>query len=417
VRPSDRLSGVAAVSFAGASAALAARLLAPARPAPRPDPVRPEEYFSAAEITAGRRYGASQRRLAGARTATELTVLIGLVRRCPPPGAGGPSTGALTEAVGTGAAAAGLGCALALLTLPIDVLSRRRSLAEGLATDSWRAWGVDRLKAQAIEALLTGSVAAGSTLLARRSPQRWWGGAAAGIVAIAGIFGVLAPVLLEPLFNDFTPLPEGEVRRDVLALAKAAGVDVGEVYSVDASRRTTTANAYVSGLGPTKRVVLFDTLLADFQREEVRFVVAHELGHVRHRDVWRQLAFILLSAPGAAYAVQVLATGWAGGMRGPRALPALSLAAAVAGLPLGVCAATLSRAVERRTDAFGLALTGAPEGLIDCFRRLAVQSRADVTAGRHLRDLWATHPPLLERIGTARAHQRLRPGLRTPAGS
>ena len=87
------------------------------------------------------------------------------------------------------------------------------------------------------------------------------------------------------MFNDFTPLPEGETRSDVLELARAAGVEVGEVFSVDASRRTTGANAYVTGLGPTKRVVLFDTLLDRYSRDEVRVVVAHELAHVRHRDV------------------------------------------------------------------------------------------------------------------------------------
>ncbi len=328
-----------------------------------------------------------------------------------------PAGGALGEALGTGGAAVVLGSALTLLTLPIDVASRRRSLAEGLATDSWRDWGVDRIKAQAVEAGLTGALAGASTLLARHSPRRWWCGAAAGIAGVAGLAGVLAPVLLEPLFNDFTPLPESETRADVLALAEAAGVDVGEVYSVDASRRTTMANAYVSGLGPTKRVVLFDTLLTDFHRDEVRFVVAHELGHVRHRDVWRQLVYIVLSAPGAAYAIQELTTRRAGSLRGPRALPALSLATTLAGFPLAVGGAALSRAVERRTDAFGLALTDAPEGLIACFRRLAVQSRTDVAAGRRLRDLVATHPPLLERIGAARAHQRLRTGPRTPADS
>ena len=91
--------------------------------------------------------------------------------------------------------------------------------------------------------------------------------------------------MLDPLFNDFTPLPEGETRSDVLELAAAAGVKVGEVFSVDASRRTTAANAYVAGLGPTKRVVLYDTLLDRYSRDEVRVVVAHELAHVRNRDV------------------------------------------------------------------------------------------------------------------------------------
>ena len=93
--------------------------------------------------------------------------------------------------------------------------------------------------------------------------------------------------MLAPLFNDFSRCPRARRRSDVLELAAAAGVEVGEVYSVDASRRTTGVNAYVTGLGPTKRVVLFDTLLERYSRDEIRAVVAHELAHVRHRDVLR----------------------------------------------------------------------------------------------------------------------------------
>src|SRR5205085_6559223 len=128
----------------------------------------------------------------------------------------------------------------------------------------------------------------------------------AGTVVVGTIFTALAPVVLDPVFNDFTPLPEGETRSDVLDLAYAAGVRVGEVYSVDASRRTTAANAYVTGLGPTKRVVLFDTLLDRYSRDEVRLVVAHELAHVRHRDVQRSVLYAAIVAPAAALAVQRL---------------------------------------------------------------------------------------------------------------
>jgi STE24 endopeptidase len=116
-------------------------------------------------------------------------------------------------------------------------------------------------------------------------------------------------VLLDPVFNDYTPLPEGETRSDVLHLARAAGVGVKGIYSVDASRRTTAANAYVTGLGPTKRVVLFDTLLDRYGRDEVRVVVAHELAHVRHRDVPRGVAYAAIVAPGLALATQRLS--WA----------------------------------------------------------------------------------------------------------
>ena len=109
--------------------------------------------------------------------------------------------------------------------------------------------------------------------------------------------------MLDPVFNKFTPLPAGATRDDVLELAKKAGVDVGEVYEVDASRRTTAANAYVTGLGHTKRVVLYDTLLKDFTPAETRLVVAHELGHVRYRDVPHGLLWLALVAPFATLVV------------------------------------------------------------------------------------------------------------------
>ena len=98
------------------------------------------------------------------------------------------------------------------------------------------------------------------------------------VVAFGAVTIYAGPVVLDPLFNKFTPLPAGQTRADVLELARRAGVDVGEVYEVDASRRTTAANAYVTGLGSTKRVVLYDTLLENFTRDELRLVVAHELG-------------------------------------------------------------------------------------------------------------------------------------------
>ena len=133
--------------------------------------------------------------------------------------------------------------------------------------------------------MLAAGAGGAAVAVTRRYPRRWWVPASAGSVLFGAGLAALAPVVLDPMFNEFTPLPEGETRSDVLELARAAGVKVGEVYSVDASRRTTAANAYVAGLGPTKRVVLFDTLLDRYSRDEIRVVVAHELAHVRNRDV------------------------------------------------------------------------------------------------------------------------------------
>ena len=117
--------------------------------------------------------------------------------------------------------------------------------------------------------------------------------------------------MIDPVFNKFDKLPPGQLRSDVLELADRAGVDVGEVYRVDASRRTTAANAYVIGLGHSKRVVLYDNLIDDFPRDEVRAVVAHELGHQKHDDLLRGLAWLALVAPAGTFLAQALAERFA----------------------------------------------------------------------------------------------------------
>src|SRR5436305_3755734 len=232
-----------------------------------------------------------------------------------------------------------------------------------------------------------------------RFPRRWWTVGAAGSVLVGGLFAALAPVLLDPVFNDYTPLAEGETRSDVFELARAAGVRVGEVYSVDASRRTTAANAYVTGLGPTKRVVLFDTLLDRYSRDEVRVVVAHELAHVRNRDVPRSVLYAALVAPATAIAVQRLSWTLSSERGTPGALPAMALAAALVAAPTGLIGNRLSRAVERRADAYSLQLSGAPEAFISFERAIALQNVADLAPPRWVSSLLATHPPTAERIG------------------
>jgi STE24 endopeptidase len=218
------------------------------------------------------------------------------------------------------------------------------------------------------------------------------------------------------VFNDFTPLPEGETRSDVLELAALAGVKVGEVYSIDASRRTTAANAYVSGLGPTKRVVLYDTLLDRYSRDEIRLVVAHELGHVRYRDVPRNVAYAAVVAPGAALAVQRLSWALSAERGTPGALPAMALAATLVSAPLGLVGNRLSRALERRADQFSLELAGAPEAFISFERTIALQNVADLDPPRWVSRLLASHPPTLERIGAAVAFGERPSGPSAPSG-
>ncbi len=296
---------------------------------------------------------------------------------------------------------AGLAACLSLPALPFSAIARKRGIAVGLVTQSWRGWAGDLAKGGAIEAGLAGAAGGAAVAVMRRYPRRWWLPASVGSVLFGGAMAALAPVVLDPVFNDFTPLPEGETRSDVLDVARAAGVRVGEVYSIDASRRTTAANAYVAGLGPTKRVVLFDTLLDRYSRDEIRVVVAHELAHVRSRDVPRGVLYAALVAPALALAVQRLSWELSPERGTAGALPALALAAVAVGVPTGLIGNRLSRAIERRSDAYSLALTDAPEAFISFERAVAVQNVADLKPPRWLTSLLATHPPTAERIGSA----------------
>jgi STE24 endopeptidase len=388
---------IASSALAIAAAEGARRLLTPRAIPIEPAPVDVRSYFSEAEIERGRRFARPQRALGLTRMAIDLGALAFVARR-PLPALLRPRSRPVAAA---GAAGGAMALAMSLPTLPLRAVSRRRAIAAGLDTQSWRGWGTDLLKASSIEALFAG--AAGSAMVAavRRYPQGWWLPVASASVLTGTVISALAPVVLDPLFNDFTPLPEGEARTDVLELADTAGVKVGEVYSVDASRRTTAANAYVTGLGPTKRVVLFDTLLDRYSRDELRLVVAHELAHVRHRDVPRGVLYAAIVAPAVALAVQRLSWVLSPARDTPAALPALALAATILSAPVGVLGNRLSRAMERRADEFSLELAGAPDAFVSFERAIALQNLADLEPPGWVTRLLSTHPPTTERIGAA----------------
>ncbi len=282
-----------AVLAALAVAEVAVLLMRP-RDRLEPVPVAPQTYFSAEQIEKAVDFRSGQLWLYGLRLAIELGVLILIVRRPP---ARFAHVFRRRPVLGGAAAAAAISVALTVVTLPVSAISRQRAIDVGLVTRSWPGWAVDVLQSTAIDAAL---VAAGGALLVfgmRRFGRNWWAPAAALVVGFGIAITLLSPIVLDPLFNRFTPLPRGELRSDVLALAERAGVDVGEVYSMDASKRTTAANAYVAGLGHTKRVVLYDNLIEDFSPDEVRLVVAHELGHQHYRDVPRGLLYLAIVAP------------------------------------------------------------------------------------------------------------------------
>ncbi len=204
------------------------------------------------------------------------------------------------------AVGAGLSVLLVLVDLPLSAWSHQRAVDFGLSTQGWPDWFGDLGRSTLIGAGFAAVGGALAVALIRRFPRHWWAPGAAVVIAFGVITIWLFPVVIDPIFNDFEKLPPGQTRSDVLELADRAGVDVGEVYRVDASRRTTAANAYVIGLGHSKRVVLYDNLLTGFPRDQVRLVVAHELGHQKHDDLLRGLAWLALVAPAGTFLVQRL---------------------------------------------------------------------------------------------------------------
>ena len=233
----------------------------------------------------------------------------------------------------------------------------RREREWGFSTQGLGGWLADRAKGLALSVVLGAAAWAAAVALARALPG-WWAVPAAAALALAVLLlSFVAPVVLEPLFNRFRPLDDETLSLRLRRLSERAGVPVRDVLVADASRRTTKVNAYVSGIGRTRRVVVFDTLLRAAAPEEVEVVVAHELGHRREGHVTK---LTLLAMTGAAVAVLVLWAVLGTRVADPRTLPEallLLLALELAALAPG---AWLSRRFERVADRWSLELTEEP---------------------------------------------------------
>lgn len=297
-----------------------------------------------------------------------------------------------------------------LVRLPIrvwfELIHERRF---GFSRQSAGSFALDRLKATAIEGVLTGVALAGLALWVRLFPAAWPVPAAAGAAVAVLLLGFVAPIVLEPLFNRFRPLDASALRDAVLRLGVSSGVPVSEVLVADASRRTTKLNAYVSGLGATRRVVLFDTLVERASEPEILTVVAHELGHRRYRHVALGTALAMASAVlvvlvlwGLFSAQAVLDAIDASGPGDARVAAFTLLVAAVLGVLGSPLFSRLSRRWEYACDRFALEQTGDLEAFESAFAQLSASNLPDPEPPR-LAYLWLfAHPTVQERLEAAR---------------
>ena len=381
-------------------------LLRPREGLIEPAPVRAESYFSAQQIERARDYNRPQLALYGGVLAVQIGVLALLVAR-PPRRLAKPFSRPLVAAAVTGAA---LSVTVSVAILPLKAIGRERARDYGLVTQSWSGYARDTAISWGIGGAITGAGAAAGLALIRRYPRRWWIPGSAVVVAFGAATIYAAPVVLDPLFNHFERLPAGQARSDVLELSEKANVDVGEVYSVDASRRTTAANAYVTGIGHTKRVVLYDTLTENFTRDELRLVVAHELAHVHYGDINRGLLYLAVIAPFGLLAIarvtERLAPDPQGERPGPALLPALALSITILVPVMTTVSNQLSRGFEQRADSYALTLTGKPKPFISFEKAIALRNLSDPDPPDWQTFLLATHPPTVERIGLGVAYER-----------
>jgi len=283
------------------------------------------------------------------------------------------------------------------------VLERRY----GLSTETRQHWWQNHLKAAALGLGFSALAALLVMTLVRWSPERWWLTGAFTFAAILVGLAQLSPVLLLPLFYDFVPLNRPELVNRLVALANRAGARVVGVFEWRLSDRTRKANAALAGIGRTRRILLSDTLLAEHSDEEIEVILAHELAHHVHRDIWSAIALeTVLIAAGFFVADRALSLFGGGfGLRGKAdvaALPILLLAAGAVSIVFLPLANGLSRAHERRADRYALRMTRNADAFITAMKRLAAQNLAEEQPSRLVEWLLHSHPSTQSRIDAAR---------------
>ena len=295
---------------------------------------------------------------------------------------------------------AGVVLITSLLTVPTDVLAERVSLKYGLSVENWRLWVWDRGINWAITSLGLAVVAVILIAFAKIWRRSWW--LPGAIVAALLVLGVsfAYPVLIEPRFNHFTSMPAGAQRNEFLQLAKQDGVPVKDVLVADASKRTTALNAYVSGFGSTRRLVVYDTLLKDTPPAQVRLVVAHELGHAAEDDV---LHGTLIGVLGTAFGITLLYLLLGNRMADPRRAALLVALIAAATTLASPVQNLVSRKIEARADYHSLRLTNDPQNFVALQHDLAVQNISGLDPSRWRYWMFADHPTPPERIAMGRA--------------
>lgn len=272
----------------------------------------------------------------------------------------------------------------------------------GLSNQTTALWVGDQIKEAVLSVVLIGVLLV-PVYAAVRGVETWWLIGGLIFFGIALTLNFVYPVLIMPRFNKFTPMPEGELRSRIEEIAALAETSIEGVYTMDGSKRSRRGNAFVAGFGPTKRVVVFDTML-EFPIEQIAQVVAHEIGHYRLNHIPKTFPLAGLQMLGSLAFVQYVGgsdtvLGWAGvdDLGDPAAAPVFVLTFGIPAMAMGLVTAWVSRRNEREADLEALELLGDPTSFVSMWPRFVALNKSDLEPG--IWDRWnSSHPETAERM-------------------
>ena len=289
-----------------------------------------------------------------------------------------------------------------LATLPLAAVGHWWRGRYGLSTQGWGGWLGDRVIALGVRLAIVVLCVAGVLWLASRLGRSWWLAGGPALAGVGVLFVLVQPVVVEPLVNRLEPLRDPVLAAEIRELAAKEGVRVAAVEVADASRRTTAENAYAAGIGPTKHVVLYDTTLdGSLSRGELLSLVAHELGHVARRHVWKAVAWFALLAIPATFLLAKVLERRPGGAADPANVPLGLLVALVIVLAAQPFTNVVSRRYEAEADWRALVATRDPRSAIGLDRSLALSGLVDPEPPGWARLWLSSHPRTIDRIAMA----------------
>jgi STE24 endopeptidase len=275
----------------------------------------------------------------------------------------------------------------------------------GFSTITWKLWLTDLIKSVIISTVLMGIMLSAFMAFILYLPKSWWFWAWVFFTAFEILLLWLFPVVIAPLFNKYEPIKDEELKEKIESLLAKVGLKAKGIYQVDEGKRSKHTNAYFTGIGKTKRIVLYDTLLASHSQEEILAVLAHEIGHWKKKHILKQLIFMIAASLVGLYFVYLI-VNWpplysAFGLKQTPVYAGLLLVSiyfSCAGFFFSPIGAAISRRYEREADKMAHELTGTSEPMINALKRLAKDNLSNLHPHPWYVWFYYSHPPLIERI-------------------